>query len=175
LNNERGFTLAELLVACAIIGFVMAGIFTLQQQGQSAYLWGSARVEVQQNARLALDLMTRELRSAQSVTTMGANCNNATGATTITFVDSGSTTITYTLSGTILQRTVTATTSDVTAGVETFRIFCYRSDGYSFAAAAADIRSITVQIGTRTEANPAAGQAGAQHAHVESRVKLRNL
>lgn len=169
--NERGFTLAELLVACAVIGMVMAGIFTLQQQGQMAYLWGSARVEVQQNARLALDLMTRELRSALSVTTMGANCNNATGATTITFNDSGGTSVMYELIGTTLQRAG----SDVIGGVEVFKIFCYQSDGYSFAAAAADIRSIRVQIGTRTESNAAAGQAGAQHAIVESRVRLRNL
>ena len=170
MNNERGFTLTELLVACAIIGMVMAGIFTLQQQGQSAYLWGSARVEVQQNARLALDLMTRELRSATSITAVGGNCNSS-GATTITFVDSGSNAVVYNLTGTTLQRNAI----DVIAGVETFGIFCYQADGYTGTTTVGDIRSIRVQIGTRTEANPAAGQAGAQHAIVESRVKLRNL
>jgi prepilin-type N-terminal cleavage/methylation domain-containing protein len=37
LSNQRGFTLAELFVATAVIGVVMTGVFTIQQQGQHAY------------------------------------------------------------------------------------------------------------------------------------------
>jgi len=47
LENQRGFSLAELLVATAVIGLVMAGVFVVQQEGQQAYLLGSSRVETQ--------------------------------------------------------------------------------------------------------------------------------
>src|SRR6266545_7484553 len=96
-RDQRGFTLAELLVVTAIIGMVMAGIFTLQLQGQQVYLYGSNRVETQQNARVALDLMTRDLRSAQSVTTIAAQ--------DITFVDENGNSIRYNISSTTLNRT----------------------------------------------------------------------
>ena len=85
VRDTRGFTLAELLIVVAILGFMMGALFTLQRQGQLAYLTGSARVEVQQNARFALDMMISDIRSAlpvgatsQVVTAIDANC--ATGA-----------------------------------------------------------------------------------------------
>ena len=79
-RDQRGFTLAELLVATAIISVVLAGVFAVQRGGQQTYLLGASRVETQQNARVALELMTRELRSATSITTLG-------GASDVTFVN----------------------------------------------------------------------------------------
>lgn len=169
--NERGFTLTELLVACAVVGILMAGIFSLQQQGQTAYLWGAGRVEVQQNARVAVDLLTRELRSALSITAIGANCNNATGASSITFNDAGGTSVAYTLSGTTLQRGG----QEVVGGVQSFKLFCYAADGYTQTATLTDIRAIGVQIQTRATDTTSASSAGSQRASAESRVKLRNL
>ena len=66
--NERGFTLAELLVATAVLGVIMLGVLTVQRQGLSAYQVGTARVEVQQNARAALETMFNEVRSALAIT-----------------------------------------------------------------------------------------------------------
>ena len=80
LRDQRGFTLTELLVVATVLGMILAGVVLIQMQGQQAYLFGSHRVEVQQNNRAALELITRELRSAQSVTTL-------TSATDLTFVD----------------------------------------------------------------------------------------
>ena len=54
--NERGFTLAELLVASAVLGIIMLGVLLVQRQGLTAYLVGAGRVEVQQNARAALQI-----------------------------------------------------------------------------------------------------------------------
>jgi type IV pilus assembly protein PilW len=72
LGNERGFTLTELLVACAMIGVVMAGLFSILQTGQQSYLAGSNQVEAQQALRLALLRVTGEIREAGYCPTCGS-------------------------------------------------------------------------------------------------------
>jgi prepilin-type N-terminal cleavage/methylation domain-containing protein len=71
LRNQGGFTLTELLVACAIIGFVMSGLFSLLQSGQQSYLTGTNAVEAQQALRLTMLRMTNELREAGYCPTCG--------------------------------------------------------------------------------------------------------
>jgi prepilin-type N-terminal cleavage/methylation domain-containing protein len=63
-RNQHGFTLTELLVACAMIGVVMAGLFSILQTGQQSYLTGMNQVEAQQGLRLALLRVTNEIREA---------------------------------------------------------------------------------------------------------------
>ena len=59
-----GYSLAELLVSMAVLGLLMAGTLSVLQSGLRAYGWGSARVEAQQSARIALERMVKELREA---------------------------------------------------------------------------------------------------------------
>jgi len=63
-RSTRGYSLVEALVASAILGLVMAGTLGLLQSGLRAYRWGSARVEAQQSARVALERIAKELRDA---------------------------------------------------------------------------------------------------------------
>ena len=191
VRDTRGFTLAELLVVVAILGFMMGALFTLQRQGQLAYLTGAARVEVQQNARFALDMMISDIRSAlpvgatsQVVTAIDANCatgappNNG-GGTSISFTDQTGTAVTYALvgascatAGCDLQKNGTT----VIGGVQNLQIWCYdNSTPAALNATLASIREIRVQITTQTERGAAAGSPGDQHAIVESRVRFRNV
>jgi prepilin-type N-terminal cleavage/methylation domain-containing protein len=64
MNNQRGFTLAEMLVVCAIVGLVMASLLGLMMQGQQAYWFGTTQVDGQQTVRVALERMTKEIREA---------------------------------------------------------------------------------------------------------------
>ena len=64
MTNQRGFTLAEMLVVCAIVGLVMASLLGLVMQGQQAYWFGTTQVDGQQTARVALERMTKEIREA---------------------------------------------------------------------------------------------------------------
>lgn len=57
-------SLADLLTALAIMGLMLAGTFTLLHHGQRTYAEGAARIEAQQNARIALDRLAREIRQA---------------------------------------------------------------------------------------------------------------
>jgi prepilin-type N-terminal cleavage/methylation domain-containing protein len=78
MTNERGFTLAEMLVVCAIVGLVMAGLLGLVMSGQQAYWFGTTQVDAQQTVRVALERMVKEIREAgyepQTPQTNPANC-----------------------------------------------------------------------------------------------------
>ena len=174
MNNERGFSLAELLIVIAILGFMMGGLFTLQRQGQLAYMVGSARVEVQQNSRIAIESMMTEIRSALAINAFPANCNSAAGGTTITFNDQNGVATTYSLAGTDLNRTVGGVAATVIGGVQSLRIWCYDTSD-TLTATLADIRTIRVQVTTRTERGAVANSPGDQHAIAEGRVRLRNI
>jgi len=95
LTNQRGFTLAELVVVTAVTGLVMTGLFVIQKQGQEAYLFGSNRVETQQNARVALDLLSRELRSATPTGAAPTGVVSIPTSTDMTFLDQTGQTIRY--------------------------------------------------------------------------------
>jgi prepilin-type N-terminal cleavage/methylation domain-containing protein len=174
MNSERGFSLAELLIVIAILGFMMGGLFTLQRQGQLAYMVGAARVEVQQNGRIAIESMMTEIRSALAINAFPANCNTANGGTTITFNDQNGVATTYSLAGTNLDRTVGGVATTVIGGVQSLKIWCYNTSN-TLTATLADIRTIRVQVTTRTERGAAANSPGDQHAISEGRVRLRNI
>lgn len=57
-------TLAELLVATAASGLVLAGAVSVLGAGQRLHAFGAARVESQQAARVAIDRIARDVRSA---------------------------------------------------------------------------------------------------------------
>lgn len=64
MSNERGFTLAEMLVVCAIVGLVMASLLGLVMAGQQAYWFGTTQVDAQQTVRVAIERMVKEVREA---------------------------------------------------------------------------------------------------------------
>ncbi len=66
-NPESGLTLVELLVTLAIIGFVITAVYTFYLSGLSGWKRSTDRMEYQQNARIAMDKMVRDLRYACAV------------------------------------------------------------------------------------------------------------
>jgi prepilin-type N-terminal cleavage/methylation domain-containing protein len=64
MHNQRGFTLAEMLVVCAIVGLVMAGLLGLVMSGQQAYWFGTTQVDAQQSVRVAMERMVKDIREA---------------------------------------------------------------------------------------------------------------
>ena len=173
LRSQRGFTLPELMVALAVTGLVCAGIFVIQQQGQQAYVMGSNRIETQQTARVALEEMIRELRSAQSVTAL-------TSATDLTFVNESGVTIRYQTSGTTLNRIEGGVTTPLIGGVQAltmtyYSVFNVQTNTYTTTATPNAVRVIKVVLETKTEESAGYGSLADRHALVESTVRLRNL
>jgi prepilin-type N-terminal cleavage/methylation domain-containing protein len=89
IRNERGFTLAELLIACAIIGMVMSGIFGILNAGQQSYQVGVHMIEAQQDPRITIQRIANEVREAGYCPTCGgtiAAFNAITSATATGFI-----------------------------------------------------------------------------------------
>ena len=63
-NNHKGFSLIELMVAMAIASIVMAGIYTFYQSNLRSHITQQTLVDMQQDMRAAMYMMTREIRVA---------------------------------------------------------------------------------------------------------------
>jgi Tfp pilus assembly protein PilW len=183
LTGQKGFSVAELLIAAAMTSLLMAAVFMILQQGQNAYLFGAGRAEVQQTSRGALDRIARELRTGIAVT--------AATATSITFQyidDSGAAlgnvpvtvTVQYSLTGTNLQRNQTVPAlagqpETVIGGVNAFALTYFDTNNVA-TTTAADVRTVNVRLTTQVQdvATTIVSPAN-QRAVVEDRVRLRNL
>jgi prepilin-type N-terminal cleavage/methylation domain-containing protein len=63
-HDERGFTLIELLMVAAMLGIVMAAMYSLYLSHQRSAYTSDETVEVQQNLRISMDSISRDLRIA---------------------------------------------------------------------------------------------------------------
>ena len=63
-TNNLGFTLIELLIAMAITSIVFAGMFSVYQSQANTNRAQKQVLEMQQNSRMALYVMTNEIRMA---------------------------------------------------------------------------------------------------------------
>lgn len=73
MKNKNGFTLVELLVAMAISGVVMAGIYSAYYSQQKSYVAQEQVSAMQQNLRAAMYRMEREIRMAGYDPTISGN------------------------------------------------------------------------------------------------------
>jgi pilin/secretion family protein with methylation motif len=177
MNDQRGFSVAELLIAAAMTSVLMLGVFTVLQQGQVAYLFGASRAEVQQTARGALDRTAHELRLGSVV--------SAATATSVTFQfldDAGVTvTVQYSLNGTNLQRNQTvpvpvAAQPETVIGGVTALAFTYYDANNVVTTTAANVRTVNIRLTTGPQDTTLASYSPAnQKFMVEDRVRLRNL
>lgn len=62
----KGFTLVELLVAILLLCFLIGGIYAVLNLGQKTWDYDMGLLDLQQEARQAMDGMVRELRQGKS-------------------------------------------------------------------------------------------------------------
>lgn len=63
-NNHKGFSILELMVAMAVGSIVIAGIYMFFQSNLRSYITQQTLVDMQQDMRAAMHMMTREIRVA---------------------------------------------------------------------------------------------------------------
>ncbi|MCG0277594.1 MAG: prepilin-type N-terminal cleavage/methylation domain-containing protein [Thermanaeromonas sp.] len=72
-GKADGFTLVEVVVAVTILVLVLSAALLLYAQGALVYKREEVQVDIQENARIALDRLVRELRSAKEIVTIQSN------------------------------------------------------------------------------------------------------
>ena len=63
-TSAAGFTLIEMMISMALLGTIMIGVYNLYLSQQSQNLIQEDVVELQQNLRVAMDTITRDMRMA---------------------------------------------------------------------------------------------------------------
>ena len=99
LRSRSGYTLVELLVVLSIFLTIVSSITALFLSGARAEVDANRRFEEQQNARVALDRMRREIHCASALTltsaasitiTLPAGCQTSGGSQTTVVYDTQS-------------------------------------------------------------------------------------
>jgi len=185
-SGKGGFTLIEVLVAIAISGIVMAGIYSAYYSQQRSYLIQEDVAVAQQNLRMAMYFMEMEVRMAacDPSENAGAAIINP-GANTLEFsediggssmgtsngvIDAGEN-ITYALSGTNLTRDAGSGPQIIAENIQNLQFSYFNIDGDRIgqpigANAIAYIRSIQINMTARVNN---------QTRVLTSRVKCRNI
>ncbi len=84
IAHAAGFTLAELLVVVAMMGFFMAAVFSLYQTHQRSAYTQEEVADVQQNLRIAMNRLADDIRMAGFLVPAGTNPLAVAGLTTLT-------------------------------------------------------------------------------------------
>ena len=66
-QNQKGFSLVEVLVVIAILGVILTAIYSLFMSANKSQISQDLEVEMQQNARSAAEFIVRELRNMSSL------------------------------------------------------------------------------------------------------------
>ena len=102
LSDDGGYSLIELLVVMALLSVVVGGIVTLFASGLNSEADQNRRFQAQQDGRLALDKLRREVHSACTISTPNTY-NTAVSSVTIYFPSdncaSGSHSVTWCTTG----------------------------------------------------------------------------
>ncbi|MFQ5533130.1 MAG: PilW family protein, partial [Candidatus Methylomirabilales bacterium] len=85
LTEIRGLTLVEILIATGIFLVLLFGIYSIFESSRTTHAAGDARVDVQQNARLAMEITATDLRLAGYGFPPGAGAITAATPTSISF------------------------------------------------------------------------------------------
>ena len=199
LRSERGFSLAELLVACVVVAFVMAGLLITLQSGQESYLRGANEVEATQSVRVAIERMAQELRVAGFCPTCGTppfdaiTAQSATGFTiqndwdgdgvittpgTVTDANGNvrGEQIIYSFTGGAITRQETgvdASALTLATGINALT-FTYQDSAGVTTATAANIRSVVVTLTTQPQSQPAATMQGRVLVTMTDSLRMRN-
>ena len=124
MKNKKGFTLVELVIVITIAGITATIVGTILLGTVKAWTFKFNRGDMLWDARVAIDRMTREIRTVRnnaSVTTASSS--------QFRFIDAGNVDITYSLSSTNLNRTENGTANLLAENVSSLSFTYYDAAG----------------------------------------------
>ena len=122
--NRKGITLIELLVALTISGILVAGVYRTFVSQQHTYTVQEQVVDMQQNVRLGINRMTREIRMAgfgrmgDPASDFFSGGNKCNGYDTVVTPGGGGTSVTV-VGG---YQTLTTLSANATTGSNTIQV-----------------------------------------------------
>ena len=197
-NEQRGYSLTELLIAMVIMSIVSLAIYGVFSVSSRTYTTQSVTADVQQSVRAAMEVMLQDIREAGLDPTVSGNFGiEAAEASKLRFTsdsidagindfngvleDTNSERITYVLQGTRLDQILYETTANenrqpLISDVQNLTFTYFDADGNNLgspvpALRLTDIRIINVSI---TVVEPA-GIHGTVSRTLTKRVKCRNM
>ncbi|MFQ5656487.1 MAG: PilW family protein [Candidatus Methylomirabilales bacterium] len=64
MSTNKGFTILEALIFSAIFGIVVTAIYMMYSTSHTTFTRGQNRIDLQQNGRVAMEVMAREIRTS---------------------------------------------------------------------------------------------------------------
>jgi len=140
--GARGFTLIELIMTLMIVGVLGAMGASLMSTGFRTYFAGRELAQDAAGGTLAVERMTRDLRTIRSAT--AADIPTMGGAA-ITFVDVDGNSVSYALGGGSLTRSENGGAAQpLAANVNNLAFTYLQNDGQTMAGAAAQVWYVSV-------------------------------
>lgn len=141
-RGEAGFTLVELVLVIVLLGIVSAVAAVPLMEGARIFTSGEVRADLNNQGRLAVERMAREIRMARSRT--AADLPGCCNAGTLSFVDLNGSAIAYT---TAAGNTITRNGTALAAGDTVVLNFSYfQQDGSTPATLATQVWSIQIDL-----------------------------
>jgi prepilin-type N-terminal cleavage/methylation domain-containing protein len=138
---QQGFTMLEMIITLVIAGVLATVGAMIMSSGFRTYFLGRELAQDAAHGTLALERITRELRTIRSAT--AADLDIAPAAPTkITFTDVDGNTIAYGLSGGSVNRNAQPLADNVSDLTFTY----LRNDGVNSAATSAEVYYVTVSV-----------------------------
>jgi len=118
-KNNKGFSLIELMVVLVLLSIIILGLVTFFSGGVRSWIIGQSQLRAQREARMALDMMVKEIRLGSSATkdpehpsiTVNVPSLGTNSAYDVTFSWSN-------ISGDPLNRTVNGVTNQLLEDIE---------------------------------------------------------
>jgi prepilin-type N-terminal cleavage/methylation domain-containing protein len=118
LRDQGGYTLTEMITVMVILGIVLAGLAAAFHAGVRAETRASREFQAQQNARLALDRLRRELHCANAISTANGTAVSSITVTLPTVCLGADTSVTYATSSVATSRWMLTRTGNVTGATD---------------------------------------------------------
>jgi len=127
-NNQQGWTIVELCIVVAILGLVVMIAPTILNETTKVFILGKTKLDLQQQARAAMYIMTRELRQAQSSSITIDNAAGQPFYSRISFTKPSGQTITYAQKGNSILFTMGTNNTVITTNLAYLAFTFPRSD-----------------------------------------------
>lgn len=143
IRHSKGFTLIEMVITIVIVGIISGIAAMIILESMTAYSKGKNLSDVHYQARLAMERMTREIRTVRQpgeIGTVAIGTITGNPTSSLIFTDLTGTNITYALGGTTLNRTPGGT---LATGVTTLQ-FRHYDDTNTLTTVAASVWTIEI-------------------------------